>query len=436
MPTLPYFPRVNRRPRQRHGWPLLWVLPLWLASQAPAQAQFIYDKEYPLMGYGKNMPTDPYSHLMKALAAKGEKIPYQAGHNGYLEGLLQALGIDPSSQMLVFSKSSLKQRFISPQTPRSMFFTDEVYVTYVPGSRSLEVAAMDPVQGAVFFDVSQDEKAEVPYKQETDRCLRCHDTYSMTGGGVPRFLLSTVIAGADGNIVSHELSDITGQATPIQERWGGWYVTGMSGKQTHRGNFIVKDVSVLSKQPWQGEINQGSLDKFVDLAAYPRKTSDIVALLVLQHQVEVQNQLVRLNFESRKLLAANSKAGDDELQALVKPLLTAMFMMDEAQLADAVQGSSGYQQWFEQRGPATADGKSLRQFDLRTRTFRYRLSFLIYSEAVTALADRVKQLLYGDITAVLAGDTALLDGKSLPAEERLAIRDILQATKPEVLAKK
>ncbi len=436
MPTFPCIPRVNRRPRGWHFWPLLLALPALLVSLAPAQAQLIYDTEYPQMGYGKNPPTDPYSRLMKALAAKGEKIPYQAGRNGYLEGLLQALGIDLSSQMLVFSKSSLKQRFISPQTPRSMFFTDEVYVTFVPGSRSLEVAAMDPVLGPVFFDVSQDIKAEVPFKQETDRCLRCHDTYSMTGGGVPRFMLSSVITASDGNIVSHELSDITDQSTPIEERWAGWYVTGMSGRQMHRGNFIVKDVSVLSKRPWVGEINLGSLDQFVDLAAYPRKTSDIVALLVLQHQVEVQNRLVRLNYESRKLLAASSKTKDEELQALVKPLLEAMFMMDEAPLGDAVLGNSGYQQWFEQRGPATSDGKSLRQFDLNTRTFRYRLSYLVYSDAVAALADRVRQLLFGDISAVLAGDTTLLDGKSLPAPERQAIHDILQATKPEVLAKK
>ncbi len=435
MPIFPCFPTVNRHPRSGRQWPLLLVLLGLLTGVAPAQAQLTYDTEYPLMGYGKNPPTDPYSRMMKALAAKGEKLPFVADGHGYLDGVLQALGIDPSSQMLVFSKSSLKQRFISPQTPRSLFFTDDVYVANVPGSRSLEVAAMDPMQGPVFFDVSQDPKAVAPFQQETTRCLRCHDTYSMTGEGVPRFMLSSVITAADGNIVSHELSEITEQATPIEERWAGWYVTGLSGKQTHRGNFIVKDVAALSKRPWVGEINQSSLDKFVDLAAYPRKTSDIVALLVLQHQVEVQNRLVRLNYESRKLLAANSKVPDVELQALIKPLLEVMLMSDEPPLADTVQGTSGYQQWFEQRGPFTKDGKSLRQFDLKTRTFRYRLSYLIYSDAVAALADRVKQLLFNDITAVLSGDATLLDGKGLPADERQAIRDILQATKPEVLAR-
>src|SRR5690606_25602134 len=107
----------------------------------------------------------------------------------------------------------------------------------VPGARSLEIAVMDPRLGPVFFDYSQDPAAAEPFKQETSRCLRCHDSYSMTGGGVPRFMMSSVIAGADGNLVSHELSEITNLATPIAERWGGWYVTGQSGEQAHRGNF-------------------------------------------------------------------------------------------------------------------------------------------------------------------------------------------------------
>lgn len=436
MSLIPHFPRVNNRPAIGNCRAKVFMLAMLLIGVVPAQAQLVYDKEYPLMGYGHNPPTDSYSRLMKKLADKGSKLPYVAEGRGYLDGLLQALGIDPSSQLLVFSKSSIKQRFISPKTPRSLFFTDEAYVTFVPGSHSLEVATMDPEQGPVFFDVTQDVTAKVPYKQETDRCLRCHDTYSMTGGGVPRFLLSSEITGPDGSIISHELSEITEQATPIERRWGGWYVTGLSGKQEHLGNFIVKDIAQLSKRPWQGLINQENLDAFVDLKAYARPTSDIVALLVLQHQVEVQNRLVRMNYEGRKLLAQNPAVGDAELQTLVKPLLEAMFMADEPTLKDRVQGNSGYQQWFEKRGPATADGLSLRQFDLKTRTFRYRLSYLVYSNAVAALPDRFKTVLFRDISAVLNGDTTLVDKLVLPPDERQAIRTILQATKPEVLAAK
>ncbi|MES2604770.1 MAG: hypothetical protein V4603_07510 [Pseudomonadota bacterium] len=432
MKAFPYETRVNAAVRS--GW-RTWVAGVLLGVFAAGQlasAQELYDKEYPQMGYGRTPPTDTYTKLMQRLAESGQKLP-ATDSRGYLDALLKELDIDPSSQVLVFSKSSLKQRFIAPQTPRSLFFNDEVYVGFVPGSRSLEVAAMDPNQGPVFFDVSQDAAAEAPFKQETSRCLRCHDSYSMTGGGVPRFMLSSVIAGADGNVVSHELSEITDMSTPLEQRWGGWYVTGNSGKQTHLGNFIVTDVAVLAKRPWVGQTNQEKLDTYADLAIYPRQTSDIIALLVLQHQVDVQNRLVRLNYESRKLLAENPNADDAQLQPLVMPVLQGLFMVEEAPLADAVEGNAGYREWFEQRGPATADGLSLRQFDLQSRTFRYRLSYLIYSAAVDALAEPVKTLLFRDIKAVLAGDSILLPRFELPAEERATITAILQSTKPEVL---
>jgi hypothetical protein len=406
-----------------------------LALATPATAQFVYDREWPLMGYGKQAPNDPYSQLMRKLAASGDKLPHDAAGRGYLDGLLQALDIDTSSQVLVFSKSSLKQRFIEAANPRSLFFTDEVYVGFVPGSNSVEIAAMDPLLGPVFFDVRQDPQAEEPFKQETTRCLRCHDSYSMTGDGVPRFMLSSVISGPDGNIVSHELSEITDMATPIEQRFGGWFVTGTSGKQIHLGNFLVTEASQLATRPWQGVINQTDLTQFVDLAKYPRQTSDIVALLVLQHQVDVQNRFVRLQYESRKLLDANPSAETTELQALIQPVLAGLFMADEAPLADRVEGTSGYREWFEQRGPIV-DGKSLRQFDLQGRTFRYRLSYLIYSAAIDGFAEPVRNLLFRDIAAVLDGDTSLLPGFVLPADERAAIKAILQATKPEVLAAK
>lgn len=429
MHLFPYKSRVSGRGLRALGLTLVYGLAALCG--APVNAQLVYDTEYPQMGYGKQAPTDRFTQVMAELQKQGAKLPHDALGRGYLDGLLQALGIDPSSQVLVFSKTSLKQRFITPENPRSLFFNDDVYVGFVPGSRTLEVAVMDPNLGPVFFDFSQDPAAEEPFKQETSRCLRCHDTYSMTGGGVPRFMLNSVIAGADGNLVSHELSEITDLSTPLDTRWGGWYVTGQSGKQIHRGNFVVRDVAVLQNRPWQGQLNQDTLGSFANLSAYPRQTSDIVALLVLQHQVDVQNQIVRLNFESHKLLDASPNAGEQELLPLVQPLLESMFMVHEAPIADAVQGNSGYQEWFEQQGPQTSEGQSLREFDLKTRTFSHRLSYLIYSDAVGALPDKVKALLFKRIAAMLEGEA--LGDFTLPADEREQIKTILQQTKPEVL---
>ncbi len=414
-------------------WPRIPGLVLSLAlAAAPALAQLRYDTEYPEIRYGKVAPDDAFTRAMAALEAAGESLEHDPLGRGYLDSLLKALDIDPASQMLVFSKTSLKQRFINADNPRSLFFNDEVYVGFVPGSSTLEVAAMDPKLGPVFFDFAQKPDAPERFEQETGRCLRCHDSYSLTGGGVPRFMLSSVLAGPDGNMVSHELSEITDTSTPLERRWGGWYVTGTHGAQKTLGNFIVRDVSVLREPGFSGIGNLQSLESLVDLGKYARPTSDIVALLVLEHQVETQNAITRLNYDSRTQLA-KGPLDAEALDTLTRPLLDSLFMAHEAPLGAPVTGSSEYAENFVKRGPADSRGRSLRDFDLQTRTFRYPLSYLIYSEAITALADPVREYLFGRIKAVLENAPDAPEYPHLSADQRSVIAEILRETKPEIL---
>jgi hypothetical protein len=406
---------------------------LWLAAIAPAAAQLRYDTEYPVIGYTTTPRTDAFSRIMAERGVSGAWLEFDALGRGYLDSLLEALDIDPESQMLVFSKTSLKQRFITPDNPRSLFFNDEIYVGFVPGSSTLEVAAMDPQLGPVFFEFHQSQDAPARFEPETSRCLRCHDTYSMTGGGVPRFMLNSVLAGADGNMVSHELSEITDTSTPLSRRWGGWYVTGTHGEQTHMGNFIIRDTSILGRPGYSGIGNLTSLDSLVNLDTYLRPTSDIVALLVLEHQVEVQNRLTRLSYASRMQLAQGAPLAEATLAALVTPLLDALFMAHEAALGAPVAGVSAFADNFQQKGPFDSQGRSLRELDLQTRTFRYPLSYLIYSPAIAALPDQVRAYLFGQIRAVLENATDAPAYPHLDADQRSTIAAILRDTKPEVL---
>jgi hypothetical protein len=396
-------------------------------------AQFPYDTEFPALNYGKVAPNDRFSALLKDLEAGKVTLQAEPGEQGYLRSLLDALAIDPSSQVLVFSKTSLKQRYINSGNPRALYFNDQVYVGYTPGSRTLEVGAMDPVQGPVFFDFQQDSAATPRAKQETARCLRCHDSYSMTGGGVPRFMLSSGLVNSAGEIVSHEISEITTTATPIARRWGGLYVTGTHGKQPHMGNLFVENQDSLAALDTTTWGNRSTLDEFAPLANYPRKTSDIVALLVLEHQMEVQNALTRLSFESRTKLGAGETQSAKLLDELTTPVLDALFMAHEAPLSDKVAGTSGYAEWFQAQGPKAPDGRSLRELDLTTRTFRYPLSYLIYSPAIDALPEAVRRHLYSRIRAVLQNAPGVPDYPFLNDDSRASIIAILRATKPEIL---
>jgi len=399
----------------------------------PSTAQFFnYEDAYPGVNYSSTQLTDRVSQLMEKIQSGEVSLRHDAEGRGYLDSLLDALDIDPSSQFLVFSKTALKTRFVTAQTPRALYFNDDTYVGFIQDSRSLEIATMDPNVGPVFFDLSQNPEKDIAVERETNRCLRCHDTYSMTGGGVPRFLLSSVIADPMGEIVTHEISIITDTSTPLDRRWGGMYVTGTHGEQEIMGNFVVDDLDKLRNLNLAPNGNKTDLSELLDTSPYISLGSDIVALLVLEHQVEVQNALTRLNFDARTLLHAQGSIPDEKLSAMVRPLLESLFMVHEVALTDDVQGSSDYSDYFQALGPFDGEGRSLRELDLETRTFTYPFSYLIYSKAISALPGLVKQELFRQIREVLEGrlDDPLFTQVS--ESDRVAIREILQETMPVI----
>ena len=151
---------------------------------------------------------------------------------GYLKAVLESLDIDPASQLLVFSRTSVSKNHILPSRPRAIFFNDDTYVAMVPGSGILEIASMDPQLGPLFFMLEQHDSAAPKFDRQTVQCLRCHDSLTMTGGGVPRFILGSGYVDTQSNLVSHEGWVLTSPKTPFRFRWGGWYVTGEHGDLT------------------------------------------------------------------------------------------------------------------------------------------------------------------------------------------------------------
>lgn len=423
-----------RQPGQtsRYGAGLcLLVLVCGYTSLSQAQV-FNYDDAYPGVEYSTRPLDDRVSRLLRDIEAGEVELDFDADGRGYLDSLLRALEIDPSSQFLVFSKTALKTRFVNAETPRALYFNDDTYVGFIQDSRSLEIAAMDPVLGPVFFDFSQNPEEGISVEREMNRCLRCHDSYSMSGGGVPRFLLSSVLADPAGDIVAHEISIITDTSTPLNRRWGGMFVTGTHGSQEIMGNFIVDDVSKLTNLDLSGNGNRTDLSGLVDTSPYPGAGSDIVALLVLEHQVEVQNRLTRVSFDSRTRLHQEGSIPEVDLDAMLQPLLESLFMVHEVPLTDTITGTSGFTEYFQALGPTDSEGRSLRELDLETRTFRYPFSYLIYSEAIDALPEPVKDRLYARVRQVLAGESTDPVFAGLNATDRQAITAILRETKPEI----
>lgn len=395
-----------------------------------------YDQEYPVMHYGRPAAHNALAQLQQRLQSGELKLSFSEPR-GYLDSLLVALGIDPSSQVLVYSKTSLQTGSISAATPRAIYFDTDTYVGYVQGSGDLELAALDSELGQVFYTLPNRPSGTPQVQRQTLTCLACHDTYELSGGGVPRFLLMSSYVDVHGNQLTHEDSILTTDETPIESRWGGWYVTGQTGKQVHVGNIQVRTVQELVKLDSVRRGNLDTLQGLFNTAPYLSDKSDVVALLVLQHQVTVQNLLTRVNFEVREALArsgnrpaALATKTSGELREFMDDLAKAMLFGDAAPYTDTIRGNSGFDAWFQKQGPRDPQGRSLRELDLHTRLLRYPLSYLVYSPSFDALPDYARDYLYGRFAAVLQGRDSSAAYAFMSDTAKRDTLEILAATKP------
>ncbi|MCC7231016.1 MAG: hypothetical protein IT203_11535, partial [Fimbriimonadaceae bacterium] len=97
-------------------------------------------------------PTDAIANLQKELGAGAVTLPFEP-KCGYLKAILKQLDVPESSQVLVFAKTSLQSRFISPQKPRAIYFNDHTYVGWVNGGELIEIASVDPEKGTRFYTI-------------------------------------------------------------------------------------------------------------------------------------------------------------------------------------------------------------------------------------------------------------------------------------------
>lgn len=395
---------------------------------------------------------DPIARLQAQLDAGAVTLAHDS-LLGYLPALLKTLNIPVSSQGLVFSRTSLQTDKITPWSPRAIYFNDDVYIGYVQESTFLEIAAVDPVRGAVFYTISQEPRARPVFARETTTCLMCHQSRSATGG-VPGFMVISSIADRHGYPIVGVHDGSTTDATPMRQRFGGWYVTGSSGAAKHAGNVYSSKLSheVTDKQGYRTQIDMTTESARTDLAGkfdatpYLSAQSDIVALMVLVHQTVVHNLITAVHesapdavFEDSMSRAngrdttvrSNSGGPAARLRRDVDKLVRAMLFVGEASLNGTVKGTTSYAADFASSGPRDAKGRSLREFDLQKRLFKYPLSFLIYSESFNALPDLAKGEVYRQLRGVLAGTDPSTEFTHLAAADRSAILEILAATKPD-----
>lgn len=421
---------------------LLVLSGLFRADVALAQRQ----SEYDLIGYSRAATHNRVAALAERLQSGELRLQWKQDR-GYLDSLLEALDISPSSQVLVFSKTSLQYPLIDTQTPRAIYFNDDTYIGWVQHSNVVEVMAMDAKLGIVFYtfgnrqDLSQ-------FEGQTGRCLVCHDTTGVTGGGTPELMAhSSIYDVRDLNLRTVSGDGNVTDTTPFAERWGGWYVSGKHGTQQHLGNIRLQGPEELPRLDELRRGNLPTLEGLFDTTPYPTPTSDIVALMVLEHQLTVQNQLTYILFKAPAVLQRNQveasadmawadlpEKGQRALRRMLDNMVKALLFSDAMTLTDRVEGLETFRSSFVARGPGDEQGRSLRDLDLETRVFRYPLSYLIYTSDFTALPTYARDYIYQQIAAILQGENTDKAFSHISSDQRRAVLEILRDTGHEIVA--
>jgi hypothetical protein len=422
----------------------------WLTLSAHGQVavrnQGFVPYSDPPINYRTDPVNDPVAKLQERVNKGDVHLEYEPEH-GYLKAILKALRIPVSSQTLVFSKTSFQYRKISPKTPRALYFNDDVYVGFVHDGKALEFVSFDPKQGAIFYLLEQQQVEWPAFERAELDCTQCHVASGTRG--VPGVLLRSIFPSPAGTQQPQSASFVTGHQSPMNERFGGWYVTGTTGAQTHMGNVTAPDKEHPEALDRAAGANVASLADRFDTTPYLTGHSDIVAQLVQAHQTQMHNLITLTNYQTRLALhadgannsattpsaatpsdAAPSAAARAQFEAPAEELVRYLLFADEAPLEAPVKGTSGFTEEFAAHGPRDAKGRSLRDFDLRTRLFAYPCSYLIYSEAFDALPDPAKAYVYRRLREVLTGRDQSPAFAKLTASDRRAILEILLATKP------
>ncbi len=371
-------------------------------------------------------PDDPFSKFRDKVDSGKIKLDARGGEKEFIQGVLKELDIPASSQLWVFSGTSLQSGRISPRNPRAIYFNEEVYLGYVPGGL-LEIASLDPERGAVFYVFDIPRNGEPVRFQRSEKCMNCHAGDAQFK--VPGLAVESVIPGPNTGSLDAFRRGLSGHTIPLEDRFGGWVVTGAPTSLTHHGNVT-------------GNLNAGKMTLFdvkpganFDVARYPVATSDILAHLIFEHQIGFTNRVTQARYLTRAALAAGKGRISNEdykvLEAKADELARYLMFADEAPLPrEGIKGDSAFIADFLRNRKQAPDGTSLKDLDLRTRLFKHRCSYMLYSRVFTTLQPEFKKLVYARLSAAVSETNSSRDFDYLPVSEKRAIRNIVGATLP------
>jgi hypothetical protein len=393
---------------------VLWLL----ASRATAEETRpgIYN---PLHQYETRAVDDRFSRFLSAWDAGQKPEIDTSGDLAFLRSLLKELDVPVSSQMLVFTATSLQKGLISARNPRALYFNDDTYVGFVPRGR-IEVISLDPELGSIFYIFDRLQPGRRPQVRRSSECMNCHAPRHMEN--IPGLVIESVIPGLTGGGERAFRREQSGHGVPIGDRFGGWHLTGAGEAMPHNwsNQLLVRKNGEATELP-------NPPGERCDLSRYLLPTSDLLAQLLHEHQVGFVNRALVANYRYRELSAAEP-LHETALAELSSPLVRYLLFADESPLVPGMIGESPFAADFTAAGKRDSAGHSLRDLDGQTRLLRHRCSYMIYSPAFTGLSAPLRQRVLRDIASVLDDE---IPGSQLSSVERRTVQRILSETLPE-----
>ncbi|HRJ08638.1 MAG TPA: hypothetical protein PK490_06370 [Prosthecobacter sp.] len=377
--------------------------------------------------YLQHEPQDRFAKLKKQIES-GEVRLDTSNDKAFLASVLKALDVPVSSQLLVFSASSLQSEIINPRNPRALYFNEDTYVGWVPRGK-VEIIAMDPEMGAMFYIFERlNAGGGVPPITRSDKCFNCHA--GLATRRVPGLIAESLLPMLSGASLETYRRDEQGHHIPLEKRFGGWHLTGGHHLKTHHANMMGTNVPGRGIEKSKVEPGQMS-----DLGQHLLPTSDILPHLVHEHQIGFENRVFHAAYVMRQLLAEGRgslpMSAKPELEELAEELARYILFVDEAKLPkEGVEGDTEFIREFQRNKREAAGGRSLKDFDLKTRIFKYRCSYMLHTESWLRLPVVLKDRVYFKMAEGLREQNANPVYSHLAADEKLAIRAILKETLP------
>lgn len=395
----------------------------WCAVEKP---RAVLDFKAAPHNYWERQPQDACTALMAKIASGEAKLD-TSGEKAFVRSVLDALKVPVSSQLLVYSATSMQSERINPRNPRALYFNEDVYVGVVPGGR-VELAGIDPELGGVFYIFQSPQPGVTPIAERSTRCFNCHAGSATQR--VPGLLAESVAPIISGASYENYRRDEQGHQIPLAVRFGGWHVTSAKPFGDTKANIFARNngsgIQIVRVKP--GEM--------WDLEKHLLPSSDILPHLVHEHQIGFDNRVFQAAYLAREIEAKRglpSLEDQARLNDKARELVRYVLFADEAKLPPGgIAGDPQFAADFLRNKKTAANGASLKDFDLRTRMFKYRCSYMIYTPQWQKLPAPIKTRVYAGMKGALSGKNR--EFAYLGDDERRSIVAILRETLPDLPA--